>query len=179
MTDVVLIVLGVLVLAGAALIGYRIYRRVQRQIVRTRARIAAVQAKVQPPGPRRDAALLRQRLQAELRSTREMLENTPDGLIFRASAATVLQQLSTESTAVDAQLAAIAGFLDEQQQRSALAAVRDQAEQLIATTYSARQTVLQTAIEDRAHRLAGLQAEVAQQAAALEVYRNGDGELRL
>jgi hypothetical protein len=50
---------------------------------------------------------------------------------------------------------------------------------VIATTYTARQTVLQTAAEDRARRIAGLQADVARQAAALDVYRNGDRELRL
>ena len=178
-TLVLLSALGVLVVAGVVVAGYRIHRRVSRYVTRTRARVAAVQAKVQPPGPRRDAALLRQRLQVEMRATRELLANTPDGLIFRASATTVLQELATTAADVEAQLAAIDGFLDQQQQRLALDAVRQQAEQLIATTYTARQTVLQTAVEDRARRIAALQADVAQQAAALEVYRNGDGDLRL
>src|SRR3954447_25360256 len=108
---VVLSVLGVAMLVVAGVAGFRIQRSVRRRIVTTRARIAAVQAKaqarIQPPGPRRDAAQLRQRLQAEMRSTKEMLGTAPDGLIFRASATTVLAELTAEASALDAQLAAV------------------------------------------------------------------------
>jgi hypothetical protein len=105
-------------------------------------------------------------------------------LIFRADARVVLQELTTTAAAVEAELAAITGFRDVKQQQSALATIRPQAEQLIATTYTARQTILRTAAEDRARRIAGLQADVARQAAALDVYKNdgfrgGDRQLRL
>jgi hypothetical protein len=105
-------------------------------------------------------------------------------LIFRADARVVLQELTTTAVAVEAELAAITGFRDVKQQQSALATIRPQAEQLIATTYTARQTILRTAAEDRARRIAGLQADVARQAAALDVYKNdgfrgGDRQLRL
>ncbi len=182
MTVVVLSTLGAFALAFAvvvALAARRGLRLVGRKVAAGRARIFELQAKVQPPGPRRDAALLRHRLQAEMRSTKEMLQSAPDGLIFRADATVVLQELSATAAAVDAELAAVAGFLDEKQQRAALAPLRQQAEQLIATTYTARQTILRTAVEDRARRIAGLQADVARQAAALDVYQKTDRELRL
>jgi hypothetical protein len=181
-TIVALVVAGVVavaLIAAGAFAARRALRRLQLRIAAARERIFELQARVQPPGPRRDADLLRHRLRTEMRSTREMLEAAPGGLIFRADATVVLQELATTAAAVEGELAAITRFADPKQQESALATLRPQAEQLIATTYTARQTVLQTAAEDRARRIAGLQADVARQAAALDVYRNGDRELRL
>ena len=151
----------------------------RRRIAAARARIFELQARVQPPGPRREAGLLRHRLQVEIRATRDMLADLPDGLIFRADAAALLQELSSTGAAVDRELAAVGQFLDVGQPRAALATLRPQAEQLIETTYVARQTALRTAAEDRARRISGLQADVARQAAALETYRKTDRELTL
>ena len=182
MTVIVLSSFGalfVLICVAAAVAARRRLRRLRRRIADVRGRVFELRAKVLPPGPRRDAELLRHRLQSELRATRDMLEGAPDGLIFRADATVVLQEVTTTALAVDRELAAVSRFLDAAEQRSALAALRPQAEQLIATTYTARQTVLRTAAEDRARRIAALSADVARQAAALDLYKQTDRELRL
>lgn len=182
MTVIVLSSLGalfVLLCIVVAVAARRRLRRLRRRVADMRGRIFELRARVLPPGPRRDAELLRHRLQSEMRSTREMLESAPDGLIFRADATVVLQELTTTAVAVDRELAAVTRFLDVAEQRSALAALRPQAEQLIATTYTARQTILRTAAEDRARRIAALQADVARQAAALDVYKQTDRQLHL
>jgi hypothetical protein len=183
MTDVVLLVIGLLLLAGAAVLAWRVYRAVQARVAATRVRIARVQAqaqlRAQRPGPKKDAALLRQRLQTELDSTRQLLDSSADGMVFRADARVLLSELVTTATDVERELAAIEGFLDEQQQRAAFDRLKEQAEQLIATSYGARQTVLETAVADRARRIEGLQADVARQARALEVYKHGDDDLKL
>jgi hypothetical protein len=171
--------LFVLLCVGAAVAARRWLRRLRRRMADVRGRVFELRARVQPPGPRRDAELLRHRLQTEMRCTREMLETAPDGLIFRADATTVLRELTATSIAVDGELAAVTRFLDAREQRSALAALRPQAEQLIATTYTARQTILRTAAQDRIRRLATLQADVARQAAALDLYKQTDRELHL
>jgi hypothetical protein len=108
-----------------------------------------------------------------------MLESAPQGLIFRADATSVLAELAATSADVDTELAAIARFADVNQQRIALNNLRPQAEQLIATTYTARHTILRTAVEDRSHRLQLLGDNVARQAAALEVYKKTDRDLQL
>jgi hypothetical protein len=178
-TDIVFGVVGGVLLVAVLFLAWRGYRRVRRTITAARMRLFELQAKVLPAGPRREAELLRHRLRVEMRSTREMLEAAPDGLIFRADALSVLAELAATASAVEGELATIGGFADEKQQRTALATLKPQAEQLIETTYTARQTILRTAVEDRAHRLATLQADVARQAAALEVYTKDDPNLQL
>lgn len=180
MTLVVLICLtGALLIAVVGIALARGLRRIRRFADEVRWQVTEVRARFQPPGPRRDATNLRRRLQAELRATKDMLESTPDGLIFRADAASVLAELGTAAAAVDRELAAVERFLDNAQQRAALATLRPQAEQLIETTYSARQTILRTAAEDRARRLSALHADVARQAAALDIYRDDHRELHI
>jgi len=99
--------------------------------------------------------------------------------VFRADARVLLEELVTTAAGVERELAAIEGFLDEQQQKAAFDRLKEQAEQLIATSYGARQTVLETAVADRARRIEGLQGDVARQARALEIYKHGDDDLRL
>jgi hypothetical protein len=182
MTTVVLSGIGALTLVLLVVVGLaarRGMRRLWRRVAAARARILELQAKMQPPGPRREAALLRHRLQEEIRATGEMLADLPDGLIFRADAASLLEELTITAAAVDREIAAVGRFLDTDQQRAALATLRPQAQQIIETTYVARQTALRTAAEDRARRIIDLQAGVARQAAALETYRKTDRELTL
>lgn len=178
MTQFVLICTGVvlvLVVAGG-LVVRRLIRRAGRRVGGWGVRLLELRSHVLPAGPRRDAARLRYRLHAELRATRDMLERAPEGLIFRASAAAVLQELADTAAAIDRELVAIERFIDTAQQRAALSAVKPQVNDVIATTYSARQTILRTAVEDRTRRIAALKDSVATQAAALENYqRNGDG----
>lgn len=180
-TKFVLIVVGlavVLVVVVALLLRWAL-RRLSPHVVVARSRVLDVRTRFLPPGPRRDAALLRQRLNSEMRSTADMLERAPDGVVFRADARSLLQDLVTTAAEVDAELAAIERFLDPAQQRAALTAVTGQVRQLIDTTYTARHTILRTAAEDRSRQLAALQATVTRQAAALETYQKSDRELRL
>lgn len=179
MTTISLAVIGGVLFVILAVVAWRTFRVLRRRYRAARLRIAELQAKVMAPGPRRDAALLRHRLQVEMRATRDMLESAPQGLIFRADATSVLAELAATSADVNTELAAIARFADVNQQRIALNNLRPQAEQLIATTYTARQTILRTAAEDRSHRLQLLGEDVARQAAALEVYKKTDRDLQL
>lgn len=179
-TVTVVVVSLVCVLAVAvALAARRVFRRVRRRIGELVGRTGEVRTRFLPPGPHREAALLRQRLDAELRATRDMLEAAPDGLIFRADAASLLHELVTVGVDIDRELRAVERFLDPAQQRAALKTVRPQAEQLIDTTYTARHTVLSTAAADRGRHLGTLHADVTRQAAALDRYRQTTGELRL
>lgn len=152
--------------------GFLVYR-LRRTIRSWQARVRAVRSQFLPPGPRRDARTLRCRLQDEIRCTREMLTGAPGGLVFRADAREVLAELGAAGAAIDAELRAVEGFADSRQQRAALEVLAPQAEQLITTSYTARQTLLRTSVEDRDRQLARLSDYVAQQAAAAELYRNG------
>ena len=181
MTRVILIAVGValVVLALSALLVWRLMRRAVRRMGGWRTRLIAARAQFLPPGPRRDASRLRSRLHAEMRATSDMLQAAPQGLIFRANAAGVLQELSDTAAALDRELVAIERFLDARQQHAALSTIAPQVDQLIRTTYTARQTVLSTAVEDRERQLTALRANVDAQAAALETYRKNGRELSL
>ena len=173
----VAVMIVLLVLAGAALRWS--LRRARRRVRGWRSRLLEARTHVLAPGPRRDAARLRSRLQAELQATRDMLENAPQGLIFRADATAVLSDVAATAAELDAELAAIERFLDPAQQQTALAAVTAQVEQLIGATYTARQTILRTAVQDRARHLARLTDEIAVQATAADTYRRQGHELNL
>ena len=173
--DVVLVIVLVLLLAGF-LVGRRMLRWSKRQVA---AAAGEVRTRMLPPGPRRDATVLRSRLEAELFATREMLRTAPQGLVFRADARSLVEDLDSTGTSLSRELIAIEAFRDARQQRAALDAVRPQVEQLVETTYRARQTLLQTAAEDRAAELERLRTRVDQQAAALDIYRRDGGQLSL
>jgi len=167
---IVVAVVVVLVLLSALLLR-RAVRHVGRRLGGHRWRLLELRSSVLPPGPRRDAARLRSRLDAELRATRDMLQHAPQGVIFRADAAALLGELVVTATELDTELAAIERFVDPAQQQTALATVSGQVNQLIETTYTARHTILRTAAEDRVRQLNALRDNVAVQAAALENYR--------
>jgi hypothetical protein len=174
------IVVALLVLVVvAALLVRRTVRRAGRRMGSWVWRLVELRANVLAPGPRRDAARLRCRLDAELRATTDMLRRAPQGLIFRADATALLRDLNAAATELDGELAAIERFLDTTQQRAALATIAGQVEELIATTYAARQTILRTAAEDRIRHLTALRDNVDVQAAALDHYQRGRGQLRL
>jgi signal transduction histidine kinase len=171
----VLVSLGVAALLVGGLVLLAVawgVRRLRRLTGHLQRRVTDVRARFLPPGPRRDAAVLRQRLQAELHATRDALGAAPDGLVFRADAAAVAQELAAAAGELDRDLAAVERFLDPAEQRSALAALRPQAEEVIATTYKARQIVLRTAAEDRTRRLTTLHEDVERQWTALDIYRS-------
>lgn len=163
----------------AFVVARRCLRLLRRGVDESVRRAAEVRTRFLPPGPRRDAAVLRRTLDAELRATRDMLETAPEGLVFRADAAAMLHELAVTAAALDGELAGIERFLDPVQQRAALTSIAPQVEQVIETTYTARHTILRTAAEDRDRQLAALRATVAQQAAALDTYRRGGRELSI
>lgn len=173
MTRVVLIVVGVLILllVLAVILLRRLFRSAGRHLAGWRSRLLELRPNLLPPGPRRNAARLRYRLDAEVRATRDMLQHAPQGVVFRADAAALLRDLVATATELDRELAAIERFMDLAQQREALAAVSGQVEQLIETSYAARQTILRTAAEDRVRQLDSLRENVAVQAKALDNYK--------
>ena len=172
-TLIVDVATAALVLTLAVLVGLRALGRVRRFAVRTQDRIDLLRPRLLPPGPRRDAALLRRRLREELACTRAMLAAAPEGLVFRADARELLGELAASAASLDADLAALERFADPVQLRAGLAVVAPQARQWIETSYSARQTLLRTAAEDRDRELGRLADRVAQQAAAAAAYRHG------
>jgi hypothetical protein len=174
-TLAVVLVLG----GGAFLLARRAVRRARRRVSGWQYRLFEVRSRVLPPGPRRDAARLRSRLRGELHATQDMLGQAPQGLIFRADASAVLAELAGAAAELDAELAAIERFLNPAQQQKALTAVAAQVEQLIETTYTARHTILRTAVQDRARRLSALHDTVVTQAAAADKYQRHGHELNL
>jgi hypothetical protein len=170
---IALLVAGAVVCGLAALIAMHVVREVRRLIAGCRHQVGEIRIRLLGPGPRRDAAVLRQRLAAEVRSTGRVLATSPDCLIFQADPALVLADITTVAAALDEALASIQTFPDLAQQRAALATVEPQAAQLIDTCYSARQTMLRTAALDRDRTLHSLSTSVADQADALARYEDG------
>lgn len=175
---IVAVVLIVLLLVAAVLLA-RLVRHAGQHLGGLRWRLLELRPNLLPPGPRRTAARLRWRLNAELRATQDMLQHAPQGLIFRADAAALLGELAATAKELDAELAAIDRFVDPAQQKKALATVSGQVDQLIETTYSARHTILRTAAEDRVRQLDSLRESVASQAAALDNYQRQRRRLNL
>ncbi len=169
------VVLLVLLLI-AALIVWRVYRRVRRSPAWDRG-VAAIREHAQPPGPARDIARLRRDLREEVDAAEVMLSRAEYGRLFTTDAVDLILELKVNAAAVDADLASIQGYADPAQQRGALAALGPQVAQLIQTSYLARQTMLQTEATDREGRLTTLSKQVQQQAAALEIYRQGAHDL--
>ena len=101
--DVILVVV-LLVLVGAFLVVRHLVRFSKGQLANVAGRTADVRAKLQPPGPGRDAALLRMRLEAEVRATREMLANAPQGVVFRADARALLAEVETAALSLSSEL---------------------------------------------------------------------------
>lgn len=180
--DVVLVVtaLVVAVVGLGGLIAWRVTRRLQRMVQEGRRRVDAARTRMLPPGPRRDVAVLRVRLGEEMACTRQLLETVPPGSrIFLAEAQPVLAQLAATGAELDAELAVIETFRDPAQLRGALATVTPQVEQVVAASYSARQTMLRTAVADRTRDLSSLTDTVANEASALANYQRKQRDLTL
>ncbi len=173
-------IVALLLLVGA-FVFWRVARRVRRMLEQGRRRLDAARSRVPLPGRAATPAyLLRRRLAEEMTSTKQVLAgSTPDTRIFVAEAQPVLAELTATAAALDAELVAIENFPDPRQQRAALATIAPQVEQVIATSYSARQTMLQTAAADRRRRLSALSDTVANEAAALATYKRDRRDLTL
>lgn len=159
-----------LVVAGVALLAWLAVRLVRRMLAHGRRRVLELRTNFLPPGPRRDAALLRQQLAAELRSTRQTLAAVPNGRIFQADPARVLAEAAGYAAELDHELAMIETFPDRAQQHAALETIRPQVVKLLETVYSARHTMLRTAAADRERGLTDLSDTVAHEAASLRNY---------
>ncbi len=164
--------------ATAALVVWRLYRRVRRWRGWHRG-TAAIQSRPLMPGPGRDIARLRRDLRTEVEAADVMLSRAKDGRLFIADARALLDDLKINAAAVDADLASIQGYADVTHQRSALDALRPQVAKLIQTSYLARQTMLNTEIADRERHLTDLSGHVERQAEALKIYRQGANGLDL
>jgi hypothetical protein len=164
-------------LSLALLAGWLVVRRMRRTVQGWRERVLGTRVQWMPPGPRREVAMLRHRLAQELQYTEAMLSAAPDGVIFRADAGEVLRELVEMAASLGSDLRAIEHFSDPRQQGAALAVVAPQVEQLIETSYSARQTIVRTSAEDRDRRLSRVRDYVAQQEKAAAAYRHGGRDL--
>ncbi|SDJ09723.1 hypothetical protein SAMN05444157_1718 [Frankineae bacterium MT45] len=164
------------VMSLALFVGLRLVLRSMRHL---RARMLGARSYVTAPGPRRDAITLRRRLAEEMHSSRQMLTTAPEARMFQAQAAPVLIEILTTAGGLDAELAEIERFVDGTQQRAALAVVAPQVQQLIDTSYAARQTILRTAAADRERDLASLRDVVANEAASLASYQRTKDDLTL
>lgn len=142
-------------------------------------RLVDLRAMADPNPVVRRIAALRHRLADEIDETDRMLTYTGDGRVFTADAQALLEQLRDSAASIDADLRAVAAYRDPTLQHQALTLLTEQADQLIAVSYNARQTVLQTSVHDRRRSIASMTAEVDQQAAALARYRDETSELDL
>jgi hypothetical protein len=167
----------VALLLMAVLAGWLVFRRMRRVFRMWRERVLAMRVQWMRPGPRREVTTLRQRLAQEMQFTEAMLTTAPDGVIFRADAQGVLRELVEMAAGLESDLRAIEHFADAGQQKAAVAVIAPQVEQLIDTSYSARQTIVRTSAEDRDRRLSRVRDYVAQQEKAAAVYRHGGRDL--
>jgi hypothetical protein len=177
-TATLLIISVVVILAGATLI-WLVLRLVRRAIAHGKRRALEFRSNLLPPGPRRDAAVLRQQLAAELRSTQQTLAGVPNGRIFQADAARVLAEAAGYAAQLDHELGMIETFPDRGQQHAALERIRPQVSTLIEAIYSARHTMLQTAAADRERGLSSLRDTVAHEATSLRNYEQSKRDLSL
>jgi hypothetical protein len=142
-------------------------------------RLLDVRALADPNPSARRIATLRQRLADEIDATDRMLTHTGDGRVFTADARALLAELRESAASVDADLRAVAAYRDATLQDRALTLLTEQAEHLIAVSYRARQTALETSVHDRWRHIASLTSEVDHQAGAFARYRNEASELDL
>jgi hypothetical protein len=156
-----------------------ITRRLRRFGSRFGVRVLSWRQSFRAPGPARDSVRLRKQLQAEMLLTQQMLSAAPEGVVFRADARELLADLRTVATDLDRDLRCVERFADPSHQQAALDPLRPQVEQLISASYSARQTIIRTAVEDRRHQLDSLSSRVAVQAQAADRYRHFTDELSL
>ncbi len=173
----VVVLVAVAACGAAGVVAWRVNRNSRDAVERVRIRTQIAQTRSMPQGPRRDVALLRQRLEAQLRAARAVLEPA-DGRVFRADGPTVLAEVTASARELDASLAALAE-LTEDQQREALPVVSAQVEQLITTTDTACRTLLRTRAETRSGQLDALASGVDFEAASLATYERERTELSL
>jgi hypothetical protein len=186
---IAIIFVALLVAAGVAAV--RTVRRTSRRLrghaltqlrpvsSRWGRRLLDLRALADPNPALRRIAALRNRLADEIEATERMLTHTGDGRVFTADARALLSELRDSAASVDADLQSVAAYRDLTLQQRALTLLTEQAEQLIAVSYSARQTVLETSVHDRWRSIATVTAEVDHQAAALARYRSAGSELDL
>ena len=155
----------------------RVTRRTRDTVDRVRIRAQLAQTRLAPDGPRRDAALLRQRLEAQVRAARAVL-GAPDGQVFRADAPTVLAEIVASAVELDTSLAGI-DEMTEVQQRDALPVITPQVEQLITTADTACRTLLRTRAKTRSGQLDTLSSSIDFEAASLQTYERDRNDLRL
>ncbi len=173
MISLALVLLALMVsFLTATLIVWRVYRRVRRWRGWNRG-AAATRSRALRPGPARDIARLRRDLREEVEAADVMLSRAKDGRLFIADARALVGELKIHAATVDADLASVQDYADTTQQRRALDALAPQVARLIATSYLARQTMLQTEIADRERHLTDLSEHVERQAVALKIYRQG------
>lgn len=177
MATLIVVLLIVALCVTGAVVAWRVTRRTRDAVDRVRIRAQIAQTKLMPSGPRRDAALLRQRLDAQVRAARAVL-GAPDGQIFRADAPSVLAEITASAGELDTSLAGIEKMTDAQQ-REALPVITPQVEQLIATTDTACRTLLRTRAETRSGQLDALSSGIDFEAASLETYERERNDLSL
>ena len=173
----VLLLIVVVVIALGGVAAWRITRKTRDAVDRVRIRAQLAQTKLMASGPRRDAGLLRQRLDAQMRAARAVL-GAADGQVFRADAPTVLAEISASARELDSALASI-DKMTEAQQREALPVITPQVEQLIATTDTACRTLLRTRAKTRSGQLDALAGGVGFEAASLATYERDRNDLTL
>jgi hypothetical protein len=174
-----LLIITVIVVAVGAAFVWLTLRLARRAVAHGRRRALEVRSLFLPPGPRREAAALRQQLAAELRSTRHILTTAPNARIFQADPARVLAEAAGYVAELDHELAMIETFPDHVQQRAALEAIRPQVGKLMETIYSARHTMLRTAAADRERGLTHLSEAVAHEATSLRNYEQASRDLTI
>ena len=175
-TLIVVLVIALLVVAGV-LAARRLSHNSRDALERVRVQSQIRQTRLMADGPGRDVALLRQRLEAQLRAARAVLEPA-GGQVFRADAPTLLAEFTASARELDASLTTV-GELADDAQREALPTVAAQVEQLIATTDTACRTLMRTRADTRSKELDALSEDVDFEAASLATYERVRNDLSL
>jgi hypothetical protein len=167
-----------LAVTGGALLGRRACRRLSGFSSVVSGRTSDWARAVADP-TQGQVGRLRRRLETELRGLEAALAERADGRVFTADGQVMLARLHDSAADLDAELRAVAEYLQPERRAAAVAVLRPQVEQLIDATYSARQTILETAAQDRSRRLDSLSADIQREADALARYRKSPEDLSL
>jgi hypothetical protein len=171
-------VLVALVLSSGVVLGRRAYRRLSEFGSGMTERTATWARTVGDPSAAQ-VSRLRRRLYGEVRAVEAALAQGGDGRVFVADGQMMLARLQQSAADLDTELRAVADYLEPERRAAAVAVLRPQVEQLIDATYSARQTILETAAQDRTQRLDSLSADIQREADALARYRNSTRDLSI
>ncbi len=179
LTPTVLLVGGVVLLVLLLVLPFvvwRVWRRVRRSGAIERG-LLEVRAQALPAGVARELAELRLRLRASVNGLARAVAQADEGGRPIADMVLLLGRLQRVAESMDTDLGAVERSRDPDWQRAELTAIGREVQLVIAAAGRAREALARTAAGEREVQLRQVAAEVDDQVAALDSYRQAYREL--